>query len=126
MSARPMRRLKQGRAYSRKPATVEDFATLPFVGDDEPANAMPSPAEWLRRAEHQFNVIDMAFALLKHGPDGVQGIVARIEQEDAIAFHRNADEVGAYYRAVGELLDTAGLRLLAGMARHTRATGEAS
>ncbi len=108
-------------ARKKTVATVEDFAGLTFGGDNRPFEEVPTPAEWRARTEAHYTVIGLAFAALKRDAEGMRELVAEAGEDDVLELFRHVKEVGAYYRAVGSVLETAEMRLLAGLARFATA-----
>ena len=105
---------------SEKPAeraTLNDFAALRFEGDSEVVKALGSAAEWSERTRNHFPTIFFAFALLKDDQDGVARNAAA-EPEAFMELHRCIEDVRTYYEALAGLLNTASIRIAAGLSRY--------
>ncbi len=104
-------------------ATMEDYAAQEYQAWPEDAGGdLASLSKFLPRCAEDYNLIVMALAVMKKDHLQNAAVVAEAPEELMIEFARGLIDMSERYGQLEQLLRSAHLRVLAGLARH-RAAG---
>lgn len=107
-------------------ATLEDFARQDF----EPwppngAGKLSNLTEFLARCREDHTTIRMALATMERDPDGSAALAAGAPERELRDFMVLLRDAAERYRGLAEMLESAEVRVLCGIARHRVAIGSA-
>jgi hypothetical protein len=107
-------------------ATIEDYATQEYEAWSPDAGGdLLLLSKFLPRAADDHALIVMALAVMKRDHLQNAAIAAEAPHGDLCNFAEMLSDAAERYRGLAETLDAAHIRVLAGMARHLTAIGEA-
>ncbi len=106
-------------------ATLEYYATATFEPWEPGGAAMIGPpAEWAGRLESDYAIVRLAIAVMEHTPEQLAARAGTTPEQLQLDFLAALQDVTDRYRAIATASEGALVRLMCGMARHCRATGQ--
>lgn len=107
-------------------ASFEDYARIEYdAWPPQDGQPFGSCADWLEKTCADYPVIAMAVKVMERGHLQNAALAAQIPDDDMIAFCEALQDLHERYRGLAEMLQSAQLRVIAGMSRNLIETGQA-